>query len=460
MDTTATGSGTDAPGRVIAGRYRLESAIGRGGTATVFRAHDESLDRSVALKIFHAEAVDLARQESELAVLAALDHHSLVGLIDAGVDDGDPGFPRRFLVMAFITGTNLHRRVQQGPLAPRHIAEIGYDVAEALEYIHAREVIHRDVKPSNILLVDYGDDAPRARAKLTDFGIALAPEIERITTEGVTTGTAAYLSPEQAAGAQVGPASDIYSLGLALLECFTRTVEFPGTVVESALARLSRDPVVPAELAPHWRDVLTAMTARQAEDRPTGRELVSALRQVVIAESARHKDPNSSGEFALDPESGPISDVLERVPDEALQRITALAARLFHASVSVVSVVDQDRTWLKSYYGPDIADIARHVDLAGATTPAREPIVIEDCSLDPRTRDSVLVTGPLGVRFYAGVPLVHHTGETIGTLSVLDRSPKRPTAAELENLRDLGALVVAQLELRQEGMRTTGEIRP
>ncbi|WIB11625.1 serine/threonine-protein kinase [Curtobacterium sp. MCPF17_052] len=142
-------------------------------------------------------------------------------------------------------------------------------MAEALDYIHAQGVVHRDIKPSNILLVDYGNGSDRARARLTDFGIALAAGVERLTADGVTTGTAAYLSPEQARGADVGPASDVYSLGLVLLQCFTRRREFPGSLVESALARLSRDPVVPEPLPDHWKNALAAMTA-QDPPRPTG----------------------------------------------------------------------------------------------------------------------------------------------------------------------------------------------
>jgi serine/threonine protein kinase len=212
---------------VLGGRYRLEAPIGQGGTATVYRAHDEALGRTVAVKLYQAGISDAGRQEGELTVLASLDHHSLVNLIDAGVEHGADGRLRRYLVMALVNGSDLRSRLTEGRIAARHVGEIGYDMAEALHYIHSKNVIHRDLKPSNILLVDYGPDAPRARAKLTDFGIALAEDIERMTVEGATTGTAAYLSPEQAAGAPVGPPTDIYSLGLVLLECFTRSVEFP-----------------------------------------------------------------------------------------------------------------------------------------------------------------------------------------------------------------------------------------
>jgi serine/threonine protein kinase len=442
-------------GRLLGDRYRIESPVGFGGMATVYKATDEALGRAVAVKLFDSDIFDPARQESELAVLASLDHHGIVNLYDAGIDTDGDGRTRRYIVMALVTGQNLHERIQVSPIASRHIAEIGYDMAEALEYIHSRNVLHRDIKPSNILLVDYGNDAPRARAKLTDFGIALSDDIERMTVAGETTGTAAYLSPEQVSGSPLTPASDVYSLGLVLLQSFTRAIEYPGSMVESAMARLSRDPVIPAFLPPHWSDLLTAMTARDPDHRPAGRELVSMLRQVVIADSARHKDSESDTFYPSDPRAQMgRSAILDTIPDEALHRVTAMAARLFSAPISIVSVVDHDRTWFRSHYGPEVEQIARDVDLRTATIPNAEPVIIEDGRSDPRSQDSHLVTGPLGLRFYVGVPLKRNDGQTIGTLSVLDFTPRRTTDAEIENLTDLAALVVAQLETRQEGLRT------
>ena len=300
--------------------------------------------------------------------------------------------------MARVTGQNLHERIQVSPIASRHIAEIGYDVAEALEYIHARTVLHRDIEPSSILLVDYGNDAPRARAKLTYFGIALSDDIARMTAEGETTGTAAYLSPEQVTGAPLTPASDLDSVGLVLLQSFIRAIEVPGSMVESAMARLSRDPVIPEFLPPHWRDVLSAMTARDSAHRPTGQELVSLLRQTVIADSARQKDSEGDTFYPADPHlSAGRSAILDTIPDEALHRVTAMAARLFSAPIAIVSVVDHDRTWFRSHYGPDAEQIALDVDLRTATIPNGEPVIIEDGQSDPRSQDSHLVVLPIDV---------------------------------------------------------------
>ncbi|MEF2978304.1 protein kinase domain-containing protein [Subtercola sp. YIM 133946] len=446
--------------RLLGARYRLQSPIGAGGLATVFLARDETLGRDVAVKLFHASGESSGRQESELMVLAGLDHHALVQIHDAGIDVDEYGRSNRYIVMTLVNGSDLHERLVHTTLTPRHIAEIGYDLAEALDYIHAHGVIHRDIKPSNILLVDYGDGSPRARAKLTDFGIAIADDMERLTVDGTTSGTAGYLSPEQASGQPIGPPSDVYSLGLVLLECFTRHLEFPGRVVESALARLSRDPVIPDDLPEYWQQLLAAMTARDPDARPVRHELVAALKQVVIAESGRHKDEAMEPLFAPGEERATFSQhsaMLDTLPDEALDRVTAMAARLFTAPISIVSIVDHDRMWFKSHYGEDSRRVAREFDAALAELSGPDPVIIEDGMLDSRTSDNILITGQLGIRFYAGVPLKRGNGDLIGTLCVMDFEPGEVTAAEVENLQDLAALVVAQLELRQVGLRTTNE---
>lgn len=452
----------DATDRLLGERYWLQAVLGQGGMSTVFRAHDQVLGRPVAIKLFtQSSAAGTSRQESELALLSSLNHHGLVNLFDAGVDIAEDGQRHRFLVMEFVRGTDLQSRLAAGAITPRHVAEIGFDIAEALEYVHGNNVVHRDIKPANILLVDYGNGAPRARAKLSDFGIALSEDMERMTREGATTGTAAYLSPEQAAGAKVGTQSDVYSLGLVLLECFTRHVEYPGSIVESAVARVTRNPLIPDDLPTHWQSLFKAMTARRPSDRPKPRELVASLRQLVIAESARHKDVDAA---PLAPPTAPAeSDALRSAPlyiepDMALDRVTSLAARLFAAPIAMVSALDNDRVWFTSHFGAEVDDILRQVDLTTPGPLPRETIVIEDALLSPTARKSKLVTGEAGLRFFVGVPLRRDGGEVIGTLSVFDTKPHTVTEIELANLEDLAVLVMVQLDLRRASRRTTGEI--
>jgi hypothetical protein len=439
--------------RLIAGRYWLQDVIGRGGSATVYRADDQHLGRAVAVKLFHRDPGETQRHRGEITVLTGLHHHGIVDLLDAGVDRRGDGNEYQYLVMAFEPGATLQQRIAKRPLPARAIAEIGYDLAEALDYIHARGIVHRDLKPSNVLLVDYGGNHPRARAKLTDFGLALSQDSLRLTQDGLTKGTAAYLSPEQAAGARVSAATDVYSLGLVILECFTRSVEFPGTIVESAVARLSRSPVIPERLAPEWRDLLTEMTAQKPSERPSARDLMAAFKSLSLIENKRHVASTEDAEL---PAAGPVR-MLDALPDAALQHATTMAARLMDAPIAIVSVVDQDRIWYKSYIGPGVEEIARAVDLESPRSLLPGPVVVRDGRIDPRTRTSPLVTGPLQLRFYVGVPLIRESGETIGTLSVLNFVPGNASPKDLANLQDLAAMIVTELETRKEGLRSIGE---
>ena len=272
-------------GELLGSRYRLGEVIGRGGMASVYSARDMNLGRDVALKLFAPQSADpdeLRRQEAEIELLATLNHPSLVTLFDAGTDTRIPDEPRPFLTMELVDGQDLRTRIRHSPLPLDEIAVIGAGVSDALAYVHSLGIIHRDIKPANILLVPVRPGEP-LRPKLTDFGIARMMDGTRLTATGTMVGTAAYLSPEQSRGADLGPASDIYSLGLVLLECIKGEVEYPGSAVESAVARLHRAPGIPDSVPAEWADLIRSMTALDPLDRPSAADLEMALRHALVS---------------------------------------------------------------------------------------------------------------------------------------------------------------------------------
>lgn len=270
---------------VIGGRYRLGEVIGRGGMSSVYCARDENLGRDVALKLFAPQAPDadeLKRQEAEIQLLATLNHPSLVTLFDAGIDTRIPDEPRPFLTMELVEGQDLRSRIRHSPVPLDELAVIGAGIADALAYVHSLGVIHRDIKPANILLVQIRPGEP-LRPKLTDFGIARIVDGTRLTATGTMVGTAAYLSPEQAMGSPLTPATDIYSFGLVLLECIKQTIEYPGSAVESAVARLHRAPEIPEDLPSEWADLIRSMTALEPLERPSAPDIETVLRQALVS---------------------------------------------------------------------------------------------------------------------------------------------------------------------------------
>ncbi|MCA5922326.1 MULTISPECIES: serine/threonine-protein kinase [Curtobacterium] len=266
---------------VLSARYRLVKLIGTGGMGSVYEARDEHTYRAVAVKLFATPdkmtTADRVRQEREIRLLSMLSHPGLIPLYDAGTHEFEDG-PHRFIVMELIADTTLLRRLSEGALHNYEVADLGAQLADALAYVHSRGIVHRDVKPANILISDEGSSGFARTVKLTDFGVAHFVDGSRLTNDGTVIGTAAYLSPEQVAGEPISFATDIYSLGLVLLEALTGKQEYSGTLIEAALARLRNDPVVPDEVAQEWRDLLLRMTARDPARRPTAVAIASALR--------------------------------------------------------------------------------------------------------------------------------------------------------------------------------------
>ena len=226
------------PGDLIADRYELEELVGTGGMSTVFRAHDRQLERRVAIKILHEHYAEdpeyLERFRREARAVARLSHPNIVTVIDRGDDDG-----RQYIVFENVEGENLKELiVRSGPLPVRQALELVLAVADGLAFAHGQGLVHRDVKPQNVLLSSEGE------VKVTDFGIARSLHVDHgMTQTGTVLGTGEYLAPEQASGKPVSPATDVYSLGVVLWELLAGEVPFTGdNFVAVALRHVNEPP--------------------------------------------------------------------------------------------------------------------------------------------------------------------------------------------------------------------------
>ncbi|WP_228974591.1 serine/threonine-protein kinase [Streptomyces sp. DH12] len=300
---------------VVAGRYRLDDLLGRGGAADVYEGLDLRLRRPVAVKVFRPQdaAQTEERFDHEGRLLARLEHPGLVTVYDSGQEDGQP-----YLVMQLIKGTTLRRRIAAAPLTPGEAARTGAALASVLAHIHAAGVVHRDVKPSNILLDETGSP------HLTDFGISRLLDTTARTTTGTLVGTAAYMAPEQVLGRGAGPAADVYSLGLVLLEALKGELEYGGAPLEAAVARLHRPPAIPPDLPHGLAGLLEAMTDPDENSRPDADACSGALAAVPGAQLMPYL-----------PDGGPPGD--DRDPVADTRRSEAVDARTGGAAVAPVA---------------------------------------------------------------------------------------------------------------------------
>ncbi len=269
----------------LSGRYEIIDRLGSGGMSNVYRATDRTLERTVAVKVLAEHLSDddrfVARFRREALAVAKLIHPNIVQVYDTGVDDG-----RHYIVMEYVEGRSGAQLLQrQGPLDPETTAEIGIQACAGLDYAHRRGIIHRDVKPGNLMIVGgpVGGGAQLA-VKLTDFGIARAIEQTRITQVGSVVGTAAYLSPEQVRGEEATPATDVYALGVVLYQFLTGRLPYEGSsLAELAVRQQNESPLPPSTYNDEVSETLGAAVLRALEGDPNRRyasadELAGGLR--------------------------------------------------------------------------------------------------------------------------------------------------------------------------------------
>jgi eukaryotic-like serine/threonine-protein kinase len=274
-------------GTRLNGRYRVEDRIGSGGMSTVYRAFDETLERIVAIKILHGHISDdepsLERFRREARTVAQLSHPHVVMVIDAGEDEGHP-----YIVFEHVRGETLKDRIKrEGPLPVAEAVAYAIEIGRGLQAAHERSLVHRDVKPQNVLIDDEG------RAKITDFGIALGLETNQLTGAGKVIGTTDYVSPEQAMGQEVTGQSDVYSLGIVLYEMLTGKVPFSGdSHVSVAMKHIHEGLPDVRRMRPEVSAALASLVERATAKDQRARyasmaDFVRDLEEVLAYESAR-----------------------------------------------------------------------------------------------------------------------------------------------------------------------------
>jgi serine/threonine-protein kinase len=293
---------------ILAGRYRLQRRVGGGGMGAVWEAYDQQLDRPVAIKIpdrsLAADESFVERFRREARSAGRLSHPNVAQVYDYGVDDGQP-----YLVMELVPGETLASRLaREGPLPSEDARRIAAGVADALHAAHEGGVVHRDVKPGNIMLT------PEGGVKVMDFGIAAAAADGRMTGTGQVLGTPTYMAPEQAAGKGSTPASDVYSLGVVLYEMLAGGPPFEAdTALAVASAHVHRDPEPLERVAPDAdEDVIAACRAAMAKD-PSGRPASAAALSAALRGDATLPIGASSGAGAA-PTGGTASQPTEPFP--------------------------------------------------------------------------------------------------------------------------------------------------
>jgi eukaryotic-like serine/threonine-protein kinase len=367
-------------GEVIAGRYELLELIGKGGMSSVYKAHDRLLDRQIAVKILHPHFTEdeeyVERFRREARAVAQLSHPNIVTVIDRGEDEG-----RQYIVFEYVEGENLKQLLERtGAMPVRDTLLLALQMARALAFAHGRGLVHRDVKPQNVLLNADG------QAKMTDFGIARSVDVQGVTITGTVLGTSEYIAPEQARGERVDAQTDVYSLGVVLYELLVGGVPYEGeTFVTVALKHvnepvppvLERRPDVPPRVA---LAVERAMAKSPVERFSSMQELVDELEGCLgeldpgdeqatmisrrpVAPSRAQRPPRRKRRLGV---LWPIAAVLAVLAVAALAALGALALREDDDDPQAAPTRPVPLTGI-SAYDPD-GDDAEHDDEAGLAT--------------------------------------------------------------------------------------------
>jgi eukaryotic-like serine/threonine-protein kinase len=357
-DEATTGLASSLIGTVLSGRYRLESKLGSGGMSTVYLARDGTLERWVAVKVMHREMSDqpdqIERFRREARAVAQLSHPNVVAVIDAGEDGGHP-----YIVFEYVDGETLKQRIERvGPLPVDEATAYAIEIGRGLLAAHSRRLVHRDVKPQNVLIDSEG------RAKVTDFGIARSLEADGLTQTGRVLGTTDYVSPEQAMGRGVDARTDIYSLGVLLYEMLTGEVPYAAeTVVGVAMKHVNEPMPDVQKKRPEVSSALAAVVERATAKEPKKRymDMASCLADLEAALEVEVARAGGS--------HGEATTVLDTVPKKqrrilTTRRVSAAGVFLVLAATAAALLITA-LTGKKESPGPSPAPTGAPVEISG-----------------------------------------------------------------------------------------------
>ncbi|WP_439626695.1 GAF domain-containing serine/threonine-protein kinase [Gemmata sp.] len=448
---------SEVPRRV--GGYDVIRVLGRGGMGIVLKALDPVLNRFVAVKLmFPKVAADAScrfrfGREARSAARIGSDHATAV--YSVGEDGAVP-----YIVMEYVAGENLETRLaREGRLPLSVVVAISRQIVAGLAAAHAQGVVHRDIKPGNILLErpaegDGGGGGPPVRVKITDFGIARSIGLPGITNAEHAVGTPEYMAPEQINGDELDARSDLYSFGMLLYRMVAGRLPFTAKTAMACFANhLNTQFVTPKKYAADLPDWLEALVMKLLRKDPADRPQTAAeVGRLLDEGSARLLGP------PLDPEAKRVAalktyGVLDTDPEQAFDDLTHLASYICGTPIAIVSLLDEDRQWFKSKVGLSVNQTAKNVSFCQYTIKGTAPMIVGNAEADARFADNPLVKLDPHIRFYAGVPLIDGDGAALGSLCVIDRVQRELSSEQIAALAALGRSVMSQLALRRELLR-------
>jgi serine/threonine protein kinase len=437
-------------GEFTIGKYRILERIGAGGFGKVFKAWDPVIKRPVAIKTCNAGGDVRARFLQEAELSGRLHHHNITSVYEFGMEGETP-----YIVQEFLSGEDLSAVIaRRDAMSVLEKVKILVGVAFGLEYAHGQGVIHRDVKPANVRLLE------DRTVKIMDFGIAKAMGASNdLTGTGVALGSTAHMSPEQICGDSVDLRTDIFSFGVLAYELLSYHKPFRNDSVFRLLEAIVKEEPDPIEdFAPELSPSLVAVVRKAMRKNPEDRfSSMTDLRNALVAVyqyDASSPFPRRRPAPLPDSEARRLDalkryDLLDTPPEAEFDDLVRLAARFCATPMALISLVEADRQWFKAKLGIDIDESPRDVSFCAHAILDGDVMVVPDATQDERFADNPYVKGDPRIRFYAGAPLVSPDGLAVGTLCVLDRKPRELSEDQRDALRVLARQVVAQMELRR-----------